>query len=417
MKYTGYLHYRRQVNMDYLKDTEHQRKVQELTVCLTDNATGPEMLRQMVTTSSVAKAIFETWPRGRLLTALMGLPSDIRQLATDYISVIQERYYFQGAPGQVNDIVVGLPDLTLSPLRLLMDFGSVHHAIEALAIPELWSPTGKNSKDRDCTLSIHTVKVALWRYAVYCALFTNSADREFLHFTRQQFFLEHLSRRDLTDMARVYDGLSVMLLKAYTKNVATIFAENYVMQERKHPGWSLSYELDFMRKVESEIDGIVDHQMAKGVRFLHQMYSRISSGQGLHDACEADWEYCPKFFFPKAFEYVMVFKWRQRPNRRFETERGVRSMYHKHKAAYLLTPTGARGGYKVSLLFGTRSISYTQRRLDIDPEILINDDPGGDYSCPSHLGGENWNECLTALNGVNLCESPWLFDKEEGGET
>lgn len=77
--------------MHFRVESEHERNMRELLECLTTNAKGPAMLLQLTLTCSTARAIFEEWPRGCITSAMMDLPSDLRQLAGESIVITQNK--------------------------------------------------------------------------------------------------------------------------------------------------------------------------------------------------------------------------------------------------------------------------------------------------------------------------------------
>ena len=327
---------------------------------------------------------------------MMGSSPDIRQLAADYIFFKPTGGRNQGMRNGADDVDILLPKVMSAPLHILKTLGSMDEAIEALAISNIWASRSDTPLSISSDANIHhRIKVALWRFAVFEAFSTNAimADRDSQH-QRHESYLWEMSHEEVTDMARVYDDLSYMIQQAYPDELATEFAsachhyEVFAELIRKScGGWSLWHEQQIMKTTEGGIDRFVDSQVARGLPFLYLLRSRISSGEPLPPTTQGDYG-----FFQKAFDRVMVVnKWGYRPNNYLSISGTYKP---KHRAAYLLTSIGSRDGYKVSLLFGSRSTYYTQRLIHTKEEILIRDEKDRDFSGPYHDGREHWDECV-----------------------
>ena len=79
----------------------------------------------------------------------------------------------------------------------------------------------------------------------------------------------------------------------------------------------------------------------------------------------------------------------------------------ERKLAYRLQKVTETGRWKLSIIFGWSSTSWTQRIMHIDNdedfEIL-------DQRVPKHLGEERWYACVGGVEAGCLKEALWMFD-------
>ena len=401
-------------------DNQGNHKIRELLICLTDNASSPRMLWQMVSSSALAKDTFETWPRGRLLSAIKGLSPEIQQLAAEYAFLTLTGHRRQGTQNNLEDDVSLLPEVILEPLHALKALASVDEAIEALSSFEIWKVSNILATNTESKSNIHRIKVALWRFAVLGALDSNDDTdtgtiKGSIQYDEHFVYLWDLNEMALTDMARVYDDLSYMIQLAYPEKLATAFAHAYCYHDIfedidwRYPDWrnidwSSSgfpkqwHEQAIMIEAESRINSFVDGQMARGLPFLCSLHRGVIAGLCPSSATISDY-HC----FPDAFAHIMVLNWGYQPN---NYHSGAGSYKAKHKAAYHLTPT--KDKYRVSLLFGSRSTYFLQRFMHIDEKIILQHQNDTFYS-----GEEHWEECMVELYGTDLEDSLWIFEEYE----
>ena len=384
----------------------------ELLICLTDNASNPRMLWQIVSCSALAKDTFETWPRGLLLSAMRGLPAGIHQLAADYVSLVSTGQPCQRAQNGFGDDESLLPEVIQDPLHALKALASVNEAIEVLTASDMWKASKHLAISTGSGSQTQRLEIALWRLTVLWALDKVLPDVAIrvIEYQRHGSFLWNLSHDGLTDMARVYDDLSYLIEQAYPEKLAGEFANAYCHYRPRIDYRSrlcrciqhcacadLSHQLGIIRLAEYTIRRFVDGQLARGLPFLYSLHIRVTGGLPLPSVvANTGWQ-----SFPDYFGTIMFSHWRYEPNIFRSRRTGL--FEHKHKAAYRLTATKEK--HKVSLLFGSRSTYFSQRLMHIDEEIVCQN-----KDIPFYSGEDVWDECMAEIYGADLEDSLWIFD-------
>lgn len=275
-------------------DNQGDDKMRELLICLTDNASSPIMLWQMVSSSALAKDVFETWPRGRLLSTMRGLSPDIRQVAADYAFLTLTGNFCQSEESHLENDESLLPEVILEPLHVLKRLASVNETIETLTTSDVWKASNDLAISAKSKSKNHRIEIALWRFAVLWAIHNAvrtdpRKDRGVHRMEKYRVYLGKLSRMDLTDMAKVYDDLSYMIQQAYPENFATAFEIAYYQHTKLNKEWNARHwrlwnvgkqwhEQAIMLDAEARIDCFVDQQMARGLPFLCSLHNRILAG-------------------------------------------------------------------------------------------------------------------------------------------
>ena len=261
-----------------------QSKTTALIVCLMDNATDPQLLFNVVSTCSLAKETFEKWPRSYLLTALMGLPKDLRQLAAFYIEVggCGRRPSYYDAKSWLLDDDSLLPSYVQNPLETLKRLATVQEAVDELAASDIWLSINTAPACLRPATETHGIKLALWRLQIYCALFQIRKPRVLSY---EQFraedplqvkLLRTFHRHELEELAQIYNDLGRILHHIYGHLLGSIFAEEYWRTEKvcKPEDWSSDVEHDLVVSAQDRFNDSIDFQISRGLPSLFKFYQQ-----------------------------------------------------------------------------------------------------------------------------------------------